>query len=418
MFKKIKSYNFSPSFNFYAASVGINVLGRSLFEIAAIIYVYQKSGQNSMSIALYMIAMAVPTIVLPPIGGALGSRYSRKRIIIFTNIITGLISLCMFFSPESSYIYVLAMLISSITVLTGPSRGSFIPDLVQKENLLKANSLIQSTSSLANIMGVLLAGGLVLISNPVYGFILHSSCFIMSSFLMVFTKPKISEHELKNSKKIKELAPLLKQMIKSIGELYKLKPAFKISLLLGVVLGISGVINVLYLVFLTKVLNTTESLYSALMLTESAGLFLGSFIVDFFQKRIGIWKLLFTAVIIDGFCIASHLLINNTIIFFFIGLITGMVGAIIFIVSSTLLQKAIEEHRRARIMGAHQTVIGLFSIPGLLTGGIIQNFGNTRQIFFISGLLIMCVGLTYFINEGKRIKRSQFEKEGVKYETK
>lgn len=415
----MKSYNINASFNFYAASVGINVLGSSLFDIAAVIYVYQQSEQNPLSIALYMIAMGLPTIVLPPIGGALGSRYSRKGIIISTNVVIALISLIMFLTPNSSYVYILAMLMSSITVLSGPSKGSYIPDLVKKDKLLKANTLIQSSSSLANIMGVLVAGGIVLISDPVYGFIFHSLCFIMSSFLMIFTRPKVTNQELKISKKVKETAPhLLNQMVKSISELFKLKSAFRISLLLGVVLGISGVINVLYLVFLTQVLNADESLYSVLMLIEGTGLFLGSLTVEFFRRRIGIWRLLFTAVIIDGVCIASHLLINNTIVFFLIGLITGMVGAMIFIVSSTLLQKAIEEYRRARLMGAHQTVIGLFSIPGLLIGGIIQNIVDIEYIFFISGLAIMSVGFIYFITEGKRIKQSQFEKGSIKIESK
>jgi|SRR5690625_165993 len=396
----------------------MNVLGSSLFDIAAVIYVYQQSNQNPLSIALYMISMALPTIVLPPLGGALGSKYSRKKIIILTEVIIALLSISMFFSPESSYIYVLAVLMSSINVLSGPSRGSYVPDLVKKEKLLKANTLIQSSSSLASIIGVLVAGGIVLISDPAYGFILHSFCLIISSVFIGFTRPVISYQEVKSSKQVKEVVPLLNQMAKSIRELFKLKPAFRISLLLGVVLGISGIINVLYLVFLTQVLNADESLYSVLMLIESMGLFLGSLTVNYFRRHIGIWKLLFSAVVIDGICIASHLFISNTIYFFMVGLITGMIGAMIFIVSSTLLQETIEEHRRARLMGAHQTVIGLFSIPGLLIGGMIQSFGDIRHIFFISGIAIMIVGCIYFITEGKRMKQYQLEKEGFKIGTK
>src|SRR5690625_7827163 len=98
----------------------------------------------------------------------------------------------MFLSPESSYIYVLAVLMSSINVLSGPSRGSYVPDLVNKAKLLKANTLIQSSSSLASIIGALVAGGIVLISDPAYVFILQSSCLIISSDFIGFTRHVIS----------------------------------------------------------------------------------------------------------------------------------------------------------------------------------------------------------------------------------
>src|SRR5690625_4030877 len=96
-----------------------------------------------------------------------------------------------------------------------------VPDLVKKEKLLKANTLIQSSSSLASIIGVLVAGGIVLISDPAYGFILHSFCLIISSVFIGFTRPVISYQEVKSSKQVKEVVPLLNQMAKSIRELFK-----------------------------------------------------------------------------------------------------------------------------------------------------------------------------------------------------
>lgn len=411
----LKEKFINSSFIFYLFSVGFNVLGSSMFEISAVIYVYRESEQNPLSIALYMLSMALPTIILPPLGGAIGSRFSRKSILIISQITIAFLSLLMFVSPQSSYIYFLALIMSAVSVLSGPSRGSYIPDLLEKDKLLKANSLVQASSSLSNIVGVLLAGALILFLDPVYGFILHSICFGFSAILIYFTKPKVKYTVSPLFKHREKVTKIVKEMTKSISELIRLKAAFRITLILGIVLGISGIINVLYLVFLTESLKENESLYSLLMLIESAGLFLGSISIKYFKKYLGTNNLLFISVILDGLCIAAHMFINNVIIFFLIGLFTGIVGSFIFIITNTLLQKAIDDEKRAQLMGAHQTLLGLFSIPGLLIGGIIQKFGDIKIIFLLSGMSIMLVGVIYLIIVTRK-NTFDYEGEGIKTE--
>lgn len=66
-------------------------------------------------------------------------------------------------------------------------------------------------------------------------------------------------------------------------------------------------------------------------------------------------------------------------------------------------------------MGAHQTLLGLFSISGLLIGGIIHKLGDIKIRFLLSGMSIMLVGVKYLIIVNQQ-NTNDYEGEGIKTE--
>ncbi|UGB31351.1 MFS transporter [Metabacillus sp. B2-18] len=146
------------SFSFYLPATSLNALGSSLFEIAATVYVYNESNNDPKSIAFFMIVLLLPSIILPPFGGVIGDKIPKKLVITISNILIGIFALFMFLFPFTTYIYFLSFLVSSIRILSGPSRGSYIPEIVEENYILTANSRLQSGTSITTIIGMLISG--------------------------------------------------------------------------------------------------------------------------------------------------------------------------------------------------------------------------------------------------------------------
>ncbi|WP_176551071.1 MFS transporter [Bacillus sp. AFS040349] len=382
------------SFSFYLPATSLNALGSSLFEIAATVYVYNESNNDPKSIAFFMIVLLLPSIILPPFGGVIGDKIPKKLVITISNILIGIFALFMFLFPFTTYIYFLSFLVSSIRILSGPSRGSYIPEIVEENYILTANSRLQSGTSITTIIGMLISGLVVAKLDAVYGFLIYAICIFIASFLTILTKPStINEEESSINTDKKNL---LGNLIKGFVKLIDVKDALRVTILVGVISGVSGIINVLYLVFVTEVLGMEESFYSVLMVIEAVGLFIGSLIVKHLQNKLGYLPLLSLCTIVDGICIGLHYSIDSMFSFLFLGLLTGTVGAQISILSNSILQKTTEASSRASVFGSFQMIIGIFSIPGLFIGGLIQSNENVRILFGISGLIITLIGLYYF----------------------
>lgn len=160
----------------------------------------------------------------------------------------------------------------------------------------------------------------------------------------------------------------------------------------------------LYISFISKVLKVDESFYTILMIIESIGLLIGSFMVTKRNKKVGFMTIISYLSLIDGICILIHYFINDIWLFLIVGLITGILNSIISVFSITALQKSTNNEYRSREIGSYQMLLGVVSIPGLFIGGSINSELTIRLIFAICGLLIIAISFNYIIKGNQYLK--------------
>ncbi|MBE9038208.1 MFS transporter [aff. Roholtiella sp. LEGE 12411] len=109
--------------------------------------------ENSMYSTL-MLAFTIPAILFGSAGGILVDRLPKKLIMVGSDIVRGLLTLCLPFLPQEFLILlILTFAISTVTQLFAPAEQAAIPLLVKRENLMAANALFSST-----MMGALIVG--------------------------------------------------------------------------------------------------------------------------------------------------------------------------------------------------------------------------------------------------------------------
>jgi MFS family permease len=113
----------------------------------------------------------LPYVVLSPFAGPLVDRFDRRRLMILMDLARAAVVLAVPFvlHPHSQpwAVYVVVGMIGAATCVFAPAKSAFIPEIVPREHLLRANSVTSTMGTLTVLAGTVLGGSLVVaMSKP------------------------------------------------------------------------------------------------------------------------------------------------------------------------------------------------------------------------------------------------------------
>jgi MFS family permease len=122
----------------------------------------------------------VPILVLGPYGGVIADRLSKRKILYFTQSISGVLALILGTLVATNLVsawmvYVLAFCLGMVNVFDNPARQTFYIELVGPDNLRNAVTLYSTLVNLARIIGPAIAGALIAAVGL-------APCFIINGF--------------------------------------------------------------------------------------------------------------------------------------------------------------------------------------------------------------------------------------------
>ena len=166
----------------------VSELGALLYNFAVSFYILQISGNSAFLQGLYLALCGAAMLVFTPVGGVLGDRFNKARIMYLCDYAKGgmillATALMLVFREADAHIVILFALGILGNVISGiftPAAGALIPRIVEPEQLQQANAYFTIKSSLEGILGVVLAGVLYA-ALPIYTlFFLVGACFVAS----------------------------------------------------------------------------------------------------------------------------------------------------------------------------------------------------------------------------------------------
>jgi MFS family permease len=136
--------------------------GNQITAVAVPVQMYDLT-RSSLAVGLAGLAIAAPMIVLGLFGGAVADRMDRRRLVLVTSTILGLISIAFaaqaFAHADRAWLlYVLVAVQSGVFAVDSPARRTFVARLLPAEQLPMASALSQMSFQLALICGPLIAG--------------------------------------------------------------------------------------------------------------------------------------------------------------------------------------------------------------------------------------------------------------------
>lgn len=278
----------------------MSAIGSNVQQFALSLYVLAISG--SASIFASMLAISIlPRLLLSPVAGVFGDWFDRKKTIVrldlLNSLLIGAYGLYFYVNNELSItsIYILVVLLEIVDIFFGSAMGAVIPCMVEKEDLLEANSIRTLILTIAEMMTPMIASALYSIFGLLSILSVNALSFLISAFMEMriqvpafHKKPQnLNINQLKldfldGLQALKEHCILLK--IISLGFMmnFSLSPLFNVGIVF-IFMKLLGASEIQYGILMT--FFSTAMLFSPLLLGKKAkkipagNLIIGSFIL-------------------------------------------------------------------------------------------------------------------------------------------
>ena len=275
------------NFVIIAAGQMISLFGSAIQRFCMSLYVLELTGSPGIFATILSISM-LPYVLLAPVAGNITDSFSKKKIMVCTDIFSGIVISCyavFLFSGHDrpAVIAVTMILLSSASTVYSPAVTASIPLSVSAKQLYRANGIVQQIGSAANFAGPVIAGML-------YGFlgirwivVLNAISFFASALMEGFLH--LPEKKSGSKNKI--------SFLNSVNEMYQgflyLKKCQTIVLRIIFSYGLSNlfivpVFSVAAPHFVKNVLGFSSEVYGSVEGITVLGMITGGVLIGVFPK--------------------------------------------------------------------------------------------------------------------------------------
>jgi len=199
---------------FWLAGV-ISHLGNWFNYIGIFVLLTKLTGSGG-AVSWFLIAKFIPTTFLGPAAGVIADRFSRKTIMITSDLLRVFIVLGFLFVRKQEHVwlvYLLALIQESIWTFYDPARKASVPNLCSREELILANALSGATWSIMLALGAALGGFITHLYGWQTAIIIDAATFLISALMLagldlphsvLEKKEKTSWHDLTGITDMKE----------------------------------------------------------------------------------------------------------------------------------------------------------------------------------------------------------------------
>jgi MFS family permease len=162
MFRSLRVRNFRR----YASANLVSLTGTWMQRIGQDWLVLQLSGDSGVALGLITALQFGPTLLLSMYGGVLADRYAKRRMLLITQSLMGVLALLLGILVATGtvalwHVFLLAGGLGAVAAIDAPVRQSFASEMVGPELLTNAVSLNSTIFNAARLVGPSLAGLLI-----------------------------------------------------------------------------------------------------------------------------------------------------------------------------------------------------------------------------------------------------------------
>jgi MFS family permease len=144
--------------------------------------VLDLSGTSGVALGITTGLQFLPYLLFSLWGGTLADRFSRRRMLVWTQSVMGLLALALgavtiLGHATVPLVYVFAFLLGCASALDNPARQAFVNEIVAPADLTNAIALNSASFNLARLGGPALAGVMVALIGSGWVFILNAASF-------------------------------------------------------------------------------------------------------------------------------------------------------------------------------------------------------------------------------------------------
>jgi MFS family permease len=162
----------------------ISITGSAAAYTALMFEIYDRTGSAGWLAASLLVTEGL-TGVLAPLTSALGDRFDRRKVMIWSDLAAAACFVGMSVAPIPGPLVFVALLSAFAEAPFWPASGASIPNLVPEDQVSWANSLIAVGRNLGIMLGPAIGGLLLAAAGAPAVFLINAASFVVSALLVV-----------------------------------------------------------------------------------------------------------------------------------------------------------------------------------------------------------------------------------------
>lgn len=383
------------NYQLYFSGQLVSLTGTWLQQVALAWLVLQLTNSAFM-VGLVAALGTLPVLIFSLIGGVIVDRFSKKKILLFSQFFSMVFAFILGFLTIFNFINVWQIIVLSfisgiINALDMPARQSFVIEMVGKEDLTSAIALNSGIFNAARVVGPAIAGLIIALYGTGTAFLLNGLTYIAVIFALYLIHeksqlPQIHPHPIDS---IKE------------GLLYSFSHnQIKILLIFVAVVSIFGWSYATILPVVTqKVFQQGAAHLGYLYTATGMGALTGTILVSIFSKKKNAISFIIKGNIIFAISIVVFSFITKfsySLPFLFLA---GM-GLIMQLATvNSTIQHLVDNNIRGRVMSLYTLMfVGMMPLGSFQVGLIADRFGPQLAIR-IGGIVVLLLGIILYLNK-------------------
>jgi MFS family permease len=377
------------------------------FDTIAIYTIVLNLTGSGRAVGLVLVARFLPTFFIGPLSGVLADRFSRRSIMIISDLLRAIVVLGFLLvrrADQMWLVYTLTVLQLGLSTFFEPAKTAAIPSIVSDRELVPANAIASVTWSAMLTLGAAVGGLVTGWFGTDAAFVLDSFTFIGSALLVASVR--FSPRPIREKSKITVAKALgFTDTIEGVRYVKK-RPRVLALLLVKPSWGMGGGILTLLAVFGEKIFpvaGSTATGIGVLFAARGIGTAVGPIaarhlagdIPRRMQTSIGI------AFIIGGAFYIAFGSARNFIFALIVLAIAHTGGSILWVFSTVLLQQTVEDRFRGRVFAAELALLTLtMAASNYLAGEMLDRFGfSPRTVTIAIGTFFLMPGVVWLLTE-------------------
>jgi len=386
---------------FLGLSNTISQLGDRLTHMVIITFIGVMFPGKISAFSEFSVTFSLPLVILSPFAGVFVDHWNKQTIMFRCHLIQAVLIFITPFLIALTHsmvpIWILVVVFFSLDLFNNTSKNSVIPDLVEYDELVPANSIILTMSRAATFVGMVGGGYLINWVGWQVGFYVDATTHLVAGTLVLFMGAKALFEPVRKVEfsLVKELKKSLNTFIIDLKELglVLVRDRMVILVMISVVVlpfvSAVGYTLLIYLVQQEFGLGTAGvGLMGGII---GVGMLCGAVLLGYFGRYVSRGLILIFSIavlaclfIIGPFFVSAAFLYT---ISFFIGIVYSFFG----ISQDTILQEDVARDIRGRIFATKEFIVNLTFLVWAVLVGVISGWLTPFVIFRFVGITLCAI---------------------------
>ncbi|MBE7516305.1 MAG: MFS transporter [Chloracidobacterium sp.] len=377
VFRAMRHRNYSL---FFSGQL-VSMIGTWMTRIAISWLIYRLTG-SALLLGVVGFAGQIPSFILAPIAGVLVDRWSRHRVLIWTQALAmlqsaALAALDLTGAMQVWHVVALAVFQGVINAFDMPARQAFVVEMVNDRNdLANAIALNSTLVNGSRLLGPSIGGVIIAAVGEGWCFAIDAASYlaVIGSLLAMKGLPIVTGRK-------PGAGNVLGELREGVSYAWHSPPIRNILILLSIVSLVGFPYTVLMPIFASDILHGGPGLLGMLMAASGVGALGGATYLAARRSVLGLGRVIPLMSAVFGVGLIVFSLSNIVWLSLLLMVVTGLGFMVQMASSNTLLQTIVDEDKRGRVMSFYtMAFMGTAPFGSLIAGSLAQRIGAPHTL--------------------------------------